>query len=48
MILALGVSMNMVEAGSKGMSAENLPREECAQAQGKISVEAQRHTRLPG
>ena len=31
-ILTLSVSMNMAKAGSKGMSAGKLPREECAGA----------------
>ncbi len=32
LILTLSVSMNMTKAGSKGMSAGKLPREECAGA----------------
>ena len=32
LILTLSVSMNMTKAGTKGMSARNLPREECAGA----------------
>ena len=31
-ILTLSVSMNMAKAGTKGMSAGKLPREECAGA----------------
>lgn len=30
LILTLSVSMNMTKAGTKGLSARNLPREECA------------------
>ena len=36
-ILTLSVSMNMAEAGSKGMSAGNLLREEWAEGPGEIS-----------
>ena len=32
LILILSVSMNMTKAGTKGLSARNLPREECAGA----------------
>ena len=32
LILTLSVSMNMTKAGTKGLSARNLPREECAGA----------------
>jgi len=32
LILTLSVSMNMAKAGTKGLSARNLPREECASA----------------
>ena len=32
LILTLSVSMNMAKAGTKGLSARNLPREECAGA----------------
>ena len=32
LILILSVSMNMIKAGTKGLSARNLPREECAGA----------------
>jgi len=34
LILTLSVSMNMPKAGTKGMSAGKLPREECASAGG--------------
>lgn len=37
LILALSVSMNIVEAGAKGMSAGNLVREEWAAGTGEIS-----------
>ena len=32
LILTLSVSMNITKAGTKGLSARNLPREECAGA----------------
>ncbi len=34
LILTLSVSMNMAKAGTKGLSARKLPREECAGAGG--------------
>ena len=33
LILTLSVSMNMTKVGTKGLSARNLPREECAGAE---------------